>query len=638
MTPHPSHDAATPSVTPPPRWERLVTGLLVVVALLALGNLLGCCYNAFFSGKFYYNDYGRYTQMIRNCAFGRPFQYSPSESYLFIHLSFTLGLLGPLFRLWDHAFLLSLLQWLMLAGGGAILVADMRRLRLRGVLAAAILCFWTLYPFTQGVMLDEFHTVGLYFLLVPWLHHCIRFRRAWVWLPFALILGVREDAALFLLAPLLYYAWRERWRAGYAYAAIGLAYCLLAVFVLYPAINGASLFAWRANYIGASRNPAPLTARLLALALVAAPLAAGLPWRRYALSAALMLISGLLPAMLSSHPNQQVLRTIYAGPVMVWLPLVLIDAWRRESAATPLTPRYRPLLHAALLAAVTVSAHLWSGFVWLGRHHREPGYRTPSPFVRAAAAIGESLPRHLALLTNKKLVAVNSARAAVYDWEHFEPRLGHRYDAVLTGYDELTTRLDGALWRDLQAGRLEVLYADDLFVLLARQHRADAVAVSNLLARLACPPSVVLETAGEAGTTRLTEAGLARHWRGHRQGKAKVLSHGATRRLAAGRHRVTLDYHAHAPAGAHLGAAPGGHFTLHPAGGDTILARAPLTHLSPSVNGVSSATLELLLEEALEVEFRIVGAAAELWLYRVHWRASDVAFSGGACEANGRSE
>ena len=73
-----------------------------LIALAALGTLLAlavacwaplCMYHA---GRMRVNDYGIYTNALWNTAFGEPFRYLVHQSYLAVHLSFTLALLAPL--------------------------------------------------------------------------------------------------------------------------------------------------------------------------------------------------------------------------------------------------------------------------------------------------------------------------------------------------------------------------------------------------------------------------------------------------------------------------------------------------------------------------------------------------------------
>ncbi len=620
----PSKSTASANRSPPVRRrrvERIVAIVVLAAAVWALGELLWSCYCAFLSGKFFYNDYARYTQMIRNCVLGQPFQYTPTDNYLAVHLSFTLALLGPLFLLWDHAFLLSLVQWLSLAGGFGLLAFCLRRQRVPPVMAAAILFFWAAYPVTQGLMLDEFHTVGLYYLLVPWLYCQILVNRSWAWLPCVLILGVREDAALFLLPPLFYFARRDRWRGGYVLLATAVAYCVVAIFVLYPAINGASLFAFRSEYMRTEAPAGPaLPRRLFGLSLMLLPLLTGAPVR-WLWPVALVLLGGLLPAMLSGHPRQQMLRTIYAGPVLVWIPVVLIEAWtawRRNVPALPARGRraWAPLVQAVLLTTAVCVLHRYTGFVRFGFFHHLACYRHPSAMHRYAAQLEAAIPKERVLLTDMLLAAHSSARAGVYDWDHFDPARFH-YDTVLTTLAKLPHRLNGAVLEEVRRGTLGVAHTDGLFVTLCR--RAATNDNQALIASLSHRHTLIAATHKHAGEDRPTAHGFARYWHGNTRQIPVTLSFGSKQHLPAGRHVARLHYTARAPRRDRSGS--WGRFTLHhPGSGDPPLAQidVPRREEAPAP-ALQTLDLELVLTDATPVEFRVTGEAAELWLHHVEW-------------------
>ena len=161
---------------------RIFTIIIAALTLLCSLELLRASFAAYTWGKFTLFDYGVYSNMFWNSGRGDFFRMLLDRSYLKTHLSFTLALLGPLYRLWDHPFLLSLLQWIFLMGGAAVLGLSLRR-RVRGELIAALLFFTIAYPYSQSVLLSEFHGVSLYLLLVPLLYVCLVHRRPWCGFP-----------------------------------------------------------------------------------------------------------------------------------------------------------------------------------------------------------------------------------------------------------------------------------------------------------------------------------------------------------------------------------------------------------------------------------------------------------------------
>lgn len=141
-------------------------------------------------------DYPRYFNMLWNTVHGQWFRYCVDANYLLIHFSFSLLLLAPIVGICDHPFVLSVLQWLMIVGGAAILGWTAHRHKLSAFFVLALVFFYLAYHFTQTTQLDEFHGMAAYILLVPWLYFCLCFRRGLVWLPFILILGLRRLARM----------------------------------------------------------------------------------------------------------------------------------------------------------------------------------------------------------------------------------------------------------------------------------------------------------------------------------------------------------------------------------------------------------------------------------------------------------
>ena len=227
--------------------ERVASVALLALAAAFLLHQLYSAWCAMTWFKSHQGDYGNYVNMLWNTAHGQPFRMNVDENYLALHLSFTLALLSILYHVWDHAFLLALLQWLMVAGGAVFVWTMARRRGLAPLAASALALFLSGYFFTQRVLLSDFHTVATYYLLFPWLCYTMAFRKRWAWLPWVLILGVREDAALFALPAVVYFAWRDRWAGGWWLAVAGVAYGVLAVTVIFPAINDVTVAEARAS-------------------------------------------------------------------------------------------------------------------------------------------------------------------------------------------------------------------------------------------------------------------------------------------------------------------------------------------------------------------------------------------------------
>ena len=446
------------------------TGGLLLVWML--GWLVHAGVSAFTWNKFTLFDYGVYTNMIWNSGHGRPFECLVDRTYLATHLSFTLALLGPLFRLWDHPFLLWILQWGFLAGGTALLMRTACRLRIPAALILAIAVFYTGYHFTQQTLLSEFHGVSLLLLLVPWLYHNLVFSRRQVWLPWLLILGLREDAAVVILPLLLYFAIRDRWRAGFVYAALSLAYMIVAMTTLYPLLTGLSLLGRRHADLGDHPlahffHAATLRTRLKALFWVVLPALPFLGRKRW-LPILVLPSAALIQATGGGTARQYSLDLHYATPAMACLTVALVESLargRETRAPESRTASRRPLTAAILLLLVTLVSYRLHGFLPLGLR-RVRCYRSIHGAGLCTLQAARRIPRDGLLLCPDQLAGYCANREQLIGWRHYDPRR-HLPDLVFTELKHLDSqRLGFRAW--MEEGRFGLIFFDGTNIILKR--------------------------------------------------------------------------------------------------------------------------------------------------------------------------
>ena len=459
-----SETPSSPSPSPAGLVRRLAPALVAGVGYAAAAVFAGLLIHAVIAGftwHKYHADYAIYANMLWNSAHGEPFRYFVTLNYLKVHLSFSLLLLAPLFWVFDHPFLLCGVQLGCLFGGAALLHRAARRHGLPHAMAAALLFFMVGYRFTQNVQVHAFHGVSLYFLLLPWLYYCLCFRKPWAVLPWLVILGLREDAALVTLPLLLYVAVRDRWKTGYVLAALALLYSACAVFVLYPWINGASLAESRhremSTVLGGGLQVAEwLHSRQPGLVLVALPLLA-LAGRRLPL-ALLPGATALLQALCSGWRNQFVLETHYSAAVMAGLATGLLEAAGRA-------PGWM-IARALALIAVVAGVHAWKGVIRGGPRpdHRllsisEPGRDT----LRAARQV----PQDGILLCTGDVEEYFAHRRDLLVYRKADLDL-RTFDYVFATEDELQPLQRGELRAQLEAGALGIRFHQHGCFLLER--------------------------------------------------------------------------------------------------------------------------------------------------------------------------
>lgn len=333
----------------------LITALAAVAAALLLFYSSWCAMtNLKYADS---ADYTRYENMMWNTAHGRPFECNGGgDSYLRYHLSFTLGLLSFLFRVWDHPLLLAVVDWLLMVAGGIVLAAAARRVRVPGLLIASLLLYWAGSGFMQRNQLSGFHGVSLYLLLYPLLYLAL-LNRKYVLCVLLLILGVREDAGLMIAPLLIYFGVRHRYRMAYVFAGVALAYTLFAMFAAYPLINGVTLLQNRANEMSvvmASRKFEwqPRLSAMLWFVLPILPLLLR-GWKPILALPSIAAFTNLL----SANPGQFAFDTHYAATPFVLLCIALCEAARESSEGNEAKGRTVSRIAPAWLILVTLVSY-----------------------------------------------------------------------------------------------------------------------------------------------------------------------------------------------------------------------------------------------------------------------------------------
>jgi uncharacterized membrane protein len=227
------------------RWSTLVLASAAAVATVFASYSLAR--HAAFNSKAY--DLGLHAQVIWNTSQGRLFASSIEvTNYLGDHVSPIIVLLAPLYRLWPDPRGLLILQAIVLASG-ALPLAWMARHRLEaawrggGFVASLILALIFLaYPALGFVNRFEFHEETLVVPLLLTAFGCLEAKRPG-WMSIALLLALlcKEDIGLTVAAFGVFAAWRlpERRWIGLAWAGLGAAWSLAALFVVVPAFRGA---------------------------------------------------------------------------------------------------------------------------------------------------------------------------------------------------------------------------------------------------------------------------------------------------------------------------------------------------------------------------------------------------------------
>lgn len=588
-----------------------MTGAIVALAVVVCVALLHGAFAAFSWFKFHLLDYGGYTNMLWNTAHGRLFRVLLDRSYLDIHLSFSLALLAPLFRIWDHPFLLAVVQWLCLVIGTGVLWRAGTRLRIEPTLRAAIVLLAVAYPFTQSVMLAEFHGVGVYFLLLPWLFLWMHVRRCMAWLPLVLTLGVREDTFLVVTPILFYFAWRERDRIALWLGIGALAYGLIAIFVLFPWISGMSLFEFRSSWLPGGAGHAAAegvrlwTPRLAAVGWVLLPT---VPWlrRRWRPIAAFVAVP-LAVALLSRSHYQYSLSVHYSVAVMACLVLGVMQAAfegrpREEDRPGPL--RLAPALWLTLSVLV---AHAARGLL-PGGGQRSLEYARVHPRVFDVLAVSRQIPRAGLLVCPDRLSPFCANRYDLVTWAYWDRRK-HPIDLVFADVPELLGKRRDRYEELLREGQFGVRVLDRDMAVLERGFETTRNAALLELMERESRTLAFQTTHHHAGKDVLMPDGhRVRYWPG---GAAVTVAFGRELALAKGTYTVRVRLKLVPMEGDTDD--PPAILRLHRAGHTEVLASHPLEVKSRG-EGFRILSFPFELPEDMTVEPRVTGGVQELWL------------------------
>lgn len=598
------------------RIQRFLSGLLFGLFAATLFLLLFGAYCTFTHKKWAMSDYGVYVNMLWNTGRGDWFRCLVDKSYLSNHLSFSLAPVGLLFHAWDSPLLLMVVQWVAFCGGCLFIARACARHRLPPVMTAAALFFYAAWPFTQSVLLSSFHGVCMYLLLLPWLYYTCAFNRRWAFLPLILLLGLREDAFFYALPVLLYFAVRDRWTGGYAYAAAALLYGWLALFVLYPWINGVSLFARRgdevsADAVGALFSSDGLRARAGSMLLIGLPF---LPLiRRGVGRAALLAAVPVVFTMASGFARQHELRNHYPAIVMAGMVMGMTEALGTGWDRTRRRPWDRPETFAALLLGLTVAAHLHAGFLYFGRHyHARVGW--PHASGRMILRAAKQIPKEGVLVVPFELGGVCANRADVLSWRNYKPAK-HAMDLVFCRLDHLVGRR-GKPYRDLLArDGFGVRYFDGHYVTMQKSWPASRNAEALDAAARYARTVPMARTLCHAGRNLMDRQGDGvRHWKPGKTKPPITVAFGKGIRLEPGSYRAILRFRSVPPAKG----SDWGRFELFAGKANEPLTAAPIE--ASNDLDYREQTLTFAVGEAAAVEPRITAGWAPLWLLDVEFQ------------------
>lgn len=589
---------------------------IAIVTLLILCTALAylvAAFSAFTSFKFTLTDYGRYVNTIWNCAHGHPFRLLTEYSYLNTHLSFTLALLAPAFLLWDHPFSLWVAQWLLTLVGLFIMWRAAMRHKIPGEITAAFLLFYIANPFTQCVLLSEFHGVNLYLLLLPWLYFCLAFQRKMAWLPLILICGVREEAAFLVLPMLLYFSVRERWKTGYLLAVFSSLYGLFACTLLFRWINGSGLSTLRPDInvgdIVKSINKANLSSRLMPLLRLTAPV---IPFLKKGWVPVLLFPAvALLVTIFSPYPAQYTLKYHYPAAPLICVVLGMLQGMSIFWHQQPNHPELSKWFQAIFLITVAVILHVFYGLLPLGRYNTKD-YRHPEIHGLSALCAVSHLPKQGLLLCDRKIGGMCANRKDMIIWEQYQ-RENWEPDLIFTNLKDAARKHADTLRPALIDGNFGVSFFDGTHIIMARSY--PPTENTTVLTAIDNAPRTIrfAYTRKKGGKERVTkDCRIVRYWAGKQQRGEILVAYGKFITLAPGDYVAVFRLKAE-----NYGLRDhdkNGILRVVERTTQTTLARAEVEMISSENVTFFEQTLPFHLSRKTRVEPQVIGENSELWL------------------------
>ena len=586
--------------------------LLIICTLLAY---LTTAFSAFTSFKFTLTDYGRYVNTIWNCAHGHPFRLLTEYSYLNTHLSFSLFLLAPAFLLWDHPFSLWVGQWLLTIFGLLLLWRAAFRHRIPGVVTLAFLVFYLANPFTQCVLLSEFHGVNLYLFLIPWLYYCLAFQRKMTWLPLLFIWGVREEAAFLVVPMLLYFSIKKHWKLGYIYSLSSGLYGLIACTILFQWINGSHLRKLRpdidANEIIKSISRTLPAKRLFPFLRLTAPV---IPFLKKGwVPICTFPVVALLFTVFSPYPAQYTLKYHYPAAPLILMVVGMLQGIALYWQQQPKHPEWSKWFQATFLITVVALLHFSQGLLPLG-HFNTNDYGHPSIRGRSALCAVSNLPKQGLLLSDRRMGGMCANRQDLIIWEQFAAK-DRQPEIIFTELKDVARKHTKFLQSALTNGSFGVSFFDGTHIIMKKGYptsinKAVLAAVDN-----ASRTIFFAYTKKKGGTEIVTEnCEIVRYWSGKQHGKKTLIAYGKTITLAPGDYLAVFSLKAE---------------QTNPQENNNGILRvverktqAPLVRagvqLSPSEDGIFfKQDLSFHLDHTTQVEPQVLGENSRLWLDRV---------------------
>lgn len=172
------------------------------------------------------------------------------------HLSFILLLIAPLYRIWDDARLLLILQTAFLALGAVPVFLIARQKLSSRLLSLALAASYLLYPALEWVNSDHFHPESL---ATPLLLFAFYYAMRKKYVPFAifsiLAITTKEDIALIVMLLGIYIGLTGNRKVGFATAMLSLAWFFVGLKLILAHFNGAGFF-YIQNYSRLGSTPA----------------------------------------------------------------------------------------------------------------------------------------------------------------------------------------------------------------------------------------------------------------------------------------------------------------------------------------------------------------------------------------------
>jgi hypothetical protein len=318
--------------------------------------------------------------------------------------------------------------------------------------------------------------------------------------------------------------------------------------------------------------------------------------------------------MVSAFSRQYQLQIHYPAAIMACLAAAMAEAFAQGGRDAAGSRSLRPLALASSLVAVTIIAHLFIGFL-PGGGRSDRIYRRIHPEGLRTLRAARHIPGEGTLVVPWQLAGFAANRADLLTWRTYRKKK-HTIDVIFSSLRLFTGQKARIGFALLESGEFGVRFFDGNNFILQRSYETSRNEEFMKARILAANTVRLANTYKDAGSDEEVPGALSvRYWEGSEVEPPPLVAHGRARNLAPGAYEARLRLRAARPGSG--GDRGWGSLSLHVPGREQPIAASEIERKATPPGTFRTQVLNFELRSTTEVEPRIWGGAAPLWLESV---------------------